>query len=74
LTGGQFGFNDDSQWFATAAFYAYRAYGDKNLLNHTIANWDHVSKLCVASAVLRPALALTRDVARSPTPWPSPGS
>jgi hypothetical protein len=41
----QFGFNDDALWFATAAFYAFRAYNDTNLLNHAIDTWKHVSTL-----------------------------
>jgi hypothetical protein len=41
----QFGFNDDAQWWATAAYYGYRAYGDQSLLNHAISTWNHVSQL-----------------------------
>lgn len=32
-------------WWATAAFYAYRAYGDATLLSHAIATWNHVTEL-----------------------------
>jgi hypothetical protein len=52
LTRLQVGYNDDSQWWATAAYYAYRAYGDKTLLNHAAANWDYVSQLYVAHHAL----------------------
>jgi hypothetical protein len=43
----QVAFNDDAQWWATAAYYAYRAYGDKSLLDHAVATWNHVSQLYV---------------------------
>jgi hypothetical protein len=49
-----------SGW-GTAAYYAYRAYGDKNLLNHTIANWNYVSKLCV-SPIRHPVLNILTSV------------
>ncbi|KIJ65237.1 hypothetical protein HYDPIDRAFT_111167 [Hydnomerulius pinastri MD-312] len=35
-------YDDDALWWATAAYYAYRAYGDKNLLSHAIKTWEHV--------------------------------
>ena len=31
------------RWWGTAAYYAYRAYGDTTVLNHAIATWQHVS-------------------------------
>ncbi|KAH9923366.1 glycoside hydrolase [Fomitopsis serialis] len=39
----QYGYNDDAMWWATAAYYAYRAYGNKDMLNHAVATWQHVS-------------------------------
>jgi hypothetical protein len=38
-------------WWSTAAFYAYRAYGDKDMLNGAIDSWKHVSTLCVILVV-----------------------
>jgi len=35
-------YNDDALWWATAAYYAYRAYGDENLLSHAIQTWEHI--------------------------------
>ncbi|KAI0676443.1 endo-1,6-alpha-mannosidase [Trametes maxima] len=43
----QFGFNDDALWWATAAYYAFRAYGDTNALNQAIATWQHVSQFSI---------------------------
>ncbi|KAI0094828.1 glycoside hydrolase [Irpex rosettiformis] len=43
----QFGYNDDAMWWATAAYYAYRAYGDTTVLNHAIDTWTHVSNYVV---------------------------
>ncbi|KAF8993436.1 hypothetical protein BDQ17DRAFT_1368327 [Cyathus striatus] len=44
----QFGcYNDDAMWWAQAAVYAYRAYGDTNLLSHAVATWNHVSNFVV---------------------------
>ncbi|KAJ3545383.1 hypothetical protein NMY22_g2460 [Coprinellus aureogranulatus] len=37
-----YGYNDDALWWATASYYAYRAYGDNNLLNHAIDTWNAV--------------------------------
>ena len=31
------------RWWATAAYYGYRAYGDQGLLDHAIKTWEHVS-------------------------------
>ncbi|KAI0750298.1 hypothetical protein C8Q80DRAFT_1353554 [Daedaleopsis nitida] len=45
-----FGYNDDAMWWATAAYYAYRAYGDTNLLNHAIDVWTRVSAFQITSA------------------------
>lgn len=38
-----FGFNDDAMWWATAAVYAYRAYGSSDLLSHAVSVWNRVS-------------------------------
>ncbi|KAF9564882.1 endo-1,6-alpha-mannosidase [Agrocybe pediades] len=39
----KFGFNDDAMWWATAAYYAYRAYGDTTLLADAVATWNAVT-------------------------------
>ncbi|KAF5360085.1 hypothetical protein D9758_007579 [Tetrapyrgos nigripes] len=41
---------DKFQWWATSAFYAFRAYGDSNLLSHAVATWNHVSQFVVSAA------------------------
>ncbi|EPS95139.1 hypothetical protein FOMPIDRAFT_1025928 [Fomitopsis schrenkii] len=46
----QYGYNDDALWWGTAAYYAYRAYGDTNMLNHAIDTWQHVSAYQVTAA------------------------
>ena len=38
-------YNDDALWWATAAYYAYRAYGDENLLSHAVQTWEHIKTL-----------------------------
>ncbi|KIJ65236.1 hypothetical protein HYDPIDRAFT_111166 [Hydnomerulius pinastri MD-312] len=35
-------YNDDALWWATACYYAYRAYGDANLLSHAVQTWENV--------------------------------
>ncbi|KAF5380750.1 hypothetical protein D9757_007144 [Collybiopsis confluens] len=42
-----FRYNDDAMWWATAAYYAYRAYGNKTLLSMAAATWAHVSQYVV---------------------------
>ncbi|KAJ7595418.1 endo-1,6-alpha-mannosidase [Mycena floridula] len=39
----EWGYNDDAMWWATSAFYAYRAYKDETMLSHAKATWDRVS-------------------------------
>lgn len=46
----QYQYNDDALWWATAAYYAYRAYGDTNLLQHAIDTWNHVSVFQITDA------------------------
>ncbi|KIK69955.1 hypothetical protein GYMLUDRAFT_34359 [Collybiopsis luxurians FD-317 M1] len=46
----QFGFNDDAMWWATAAYYAYRAYDDESMLSMATATWNHVSQYVVTAA------------------------
>ncbi|EGN95060.1 hypothetical protein SERLA73DRAFT_187349 [Serpula lacrymans var. lacrymans S7.3] len=46
----QYGYNDDALWWATAAYYGYRAYGDQGLLNNAIATWQHVSNYVISAA------------------------
>ncbi|KAG0696120.1 endo-1,6-alpha-mannosidase [Suillus ampliporus] len=41
---------DQYGWWATAAYYGYRAYGDPNLLNHAIATWQHVSNYVITAS------------------------
>lgn len=43
-------YNDDAMWWATAAYYGYRAYGNPNLLNHAIATWQHVSNYVITAS------------------------
>ncbi|KAF5367312.1 hypothetical protein D9757_010100 [Collybiopsis confluens] len=43
-------FNDDALWWGTAAYYAYRAYGNQNLLSMAVATWNHVSQYVVTAA------------------------
>ncbi|KAF9011017.1 hypothetical protein BDZ89DRAFT_1143338 [Hymenopellis radicata] len=40
-------YNDDAMWWAQSAVYAYRAYGDNNLLQHAIDVWNHVSNYVI---------------------------
>lgn len=46
----EFGYNDDAMWWATAAYYAYRAYGDTVMLNNAISTWQHVLKYQITPA------------------------
>ncbi|KAE9399367.1 endo-1,6-alpha-mannosidase [Gymnopus androsaceus JB14] len=46
----QYGYNDDAMWWATAAYYAYRAYGNKDALSMAVATWTHVSGYVVSVA------------------------
>ncbi|KAG2341871.1 endo-1,6-alpha-mannosidase [Suillus weaverae] len=41
---------DQYGWWATAAYYGYRAYGNPNLLNHAIATWQHVSNYVITAS------------------------
>ncbi|GLB43346.1 putative glycoside hydrolase family 76 protein [Lyophyllum shimeji] len=43
-------YNDDALWWAQAALYAYRAYGDTTLLNNAIATWNHVTNYALTPA------------------------
>ncbi|KAF5359964.1 hypothetical protein D9757_012145 [Collybiopsis confluens] len=49
-----FRYNDDAMWWATAAYYGYRAYGDDTLLSMATATWDHVSKYVVTKGGTQP--------------------
>ncbi|EJD35990.1 Six-hairpin glycosidase [Auricularia subglabra TFB-10046 SS5] len=42
-----YGYNDDAQWWGTTAYYAYRAYGDKEFLQYAkdVWNWVHTSQI-----------------------------
>ncbi|KAJ7663970.1 endo-1,6-alpha-mannosidase [Mycena polygramma] len=46
----QFQYNDDAMWWAQAALYAYRAYGDTNLLAHAVDVWNHVTGYVITAA------------------------
>ncbi|KAH9836681.1 endo-1,6-alpha-mannosidase [Rhodofomes roseus] len=46
----QYGYNDDAMWWATAAYYAYRAYGNTDMLTHAIKTWQHVSAYQITAA------------------------
>ncbi|KAL4258367.1 Meiotically Up-regulated protein [Pleurotus pulmonarius] len=56
-------FNDDAMWWATAAVYAHRAYGDPAMLSHAVDTWNHVSTFAItpaqASAGRHPAKSFT---------------
>ncbi|KAJ6464144.1 endo-1,6-alpha-mannosidase [Mycena vitilis] len=41
---------DRFQWWAQAALYAYRAYGDANLLAHAVDVWTHVTGYVITAA------------------------
>ncbi|KAJ8592414.1 endo-1,6-alpha-mannosidase [Rhizopogon salebrosus TDB-379] len=43
-------YNDDAMWWATAAYYGYRAYDDTNLLSHAIETWQHVSNYVITAS------------------------
>lgn len=45
--GDAFQFNDDALWWGTAAYYAFRAYGDKAMLDHATDTWTEVSKFAI---------------------------
>ena len=32
-------------WWATAAYYTHRTYGDENLLIHAVQTWEHIKTL-----------------------------
>ncbi|CAK5283627.1 unnamed protein product [Mycena citricolor] len=50
----QFGFNDDAMWWATAAIYAHRAYGDATMLSHAVTVWNHVRQFVVQGGGTQP--------------------
>ncbi|KAF4570070.1 hypothetical protein EYR40_009056 [Pleurotus pulmonarius] len=54
---------DKFQWWATAAVYAHRAYGDPAMLSHAVDTWNHVSTFAItpaqASAGRHPAKSFT---------------
>ncbi|KAJ6465208.1 endo-1,6-alpha-mannosidase [Mycena vitilis] len=43
-------YNDDAMWWAQAALYAYRAYGETNLLAHAVDVWNHVNGYVITAA------------------------
>lgn len=43
-------FNDDALWWATAAIYAFRAYGDASLLNLAINTWNAATQFVITSS------------------------
>ncbi|KAJ3977497.1 endo-1,6-alpha-mannosidase [Lentinula raphanica] len=43
-------YNDDAMWWATAAYYAYRAYGNSSMLSMAVTTWNHVSNYVVTKA------------------------
>ncbi|KAF7974112.1 hypothetical protein HWV62_13315 [Athelia sp. TMB] len=46
----QYGYNDDAMWWATAAYYGWRAYKNTNLLAHAVATWNHVTQYVITTA------------------------
>jgi len=65
----EFDYNDDPQWWAQAALYAYKAYGDSTMLDNAITTWNHITNYVItpvqASTGTRPdksfSLASTCD-------------
>ncbi|PBK98862.1 endo-1,6-alpha-mannosidase [Armillaria gallica] len=45
----QFGYNDDAMWWAQAAVYAHRAYGNDTLLQHAVDTWTHVTNYALTA-------------------------
>ncbi|KAK0488498.1 endo-1,6-alpha-mannosidase [Armillaria novae-zelandiae] len=45
----QYGYNDDAMWWAQAAIYAHRAYGNNALLQHAIDTWTHVTNYALTA-------------------------
>ncbi|KAF5352189.1 hypothetical protein D9758_009255 [Tetrapyrgos nigripes] len=39
---------DDWEWWATSAFYAYKAYGDSTHLSYAISTWQYVSEYVIS--------------------------
>ncbi|KZP18307.1 glycoside hydrolase family 76 protein [Athelia psychrophila] len=46
----EWGYNDDAQWWGSAAYYAYRAYDDSGMLANAVATWNHVSSYVITAA------------------------
>ncbi|KZP02722.1 hypothetical protein FIBSPDRAFT_941877, partial [Athelia psychrophila] len=46
----KWGFNDDALWWGSAAYYAYRAYGDSGMLANAVVTWNHVSNYVITAA------------------------
>ncbi|EJD35457.1 hypothetical protein AURDEDRAFT_175483 [Auricularia subglabra TFB-10046 SS5] len=45
-----YSYNDDAMWWGTTAFYAYRAYGDKEFLQYSKDVWNWVRKSQITDA------------------------
>ncbi|THG95207.1 hypothetical protein EW026_g6407 [Hermanssonia centrifuga] len=63
----QFGLILVLRWWATAAVYAYRAYGDTNLLAHAVAVWNHVTTYVVTPAAASSGTLATKSFTVSGT-------
>ncbi|KAF7974138.1 hypothetical protein HWV62_13367 [Athelia sp. TMB] len=59
----QYGYNDDAMWWATAAYYGYRAYGDTGLLANAVATWNHVTQYVITAADASAGSISTKDFA-----------
>ncbi|RDB23898.1 hypothetical protein Hypma_008896 [Hypsizygus marmoreus] len=60
-------YNDDALWWAQAALYAYRAYGDTVLLANAIATWNRVTTFVVTPAQASAGKHPNKSFALSPT-------
>jgi len=67
VTYGARRFNDDAMWWAQAALYGYRAYGDTTLLAHAVDVWTHVTGYVITAAEASAGKQPNKDFAIEPT-------
>ncbi|KAG6816297.1 hypothetical protein H0H87_007180 [Tephrocybe sp. NHM501043] len=60
-------YNDDALWWAQAAIYAYKAYGDSALLETAVATWNHVSTFALTAAQAKAGSLSGKSFTISPT-------
>ena len=51
------------RWWATAAYYGYRAYDDSGLLANAVATWNHVTQYVITAADASAGSIATKDFA-----------